>query len=413
MTATPVTSITAASGQRLEVLDGLRGLAALMVVAFHLLARWAEPMFYPTIYPHGDALATFLPLQVAGQVGVNLFFLISGFVIMMTLEKTTGLADFTIRRAARLWPAMIFCASLSTILINASGIAYVYENVARWQVTPVEYFSSIVFIPPDFTAAIFGIEQADRPRWVEGVYWTLWCEVRFYALVALAYWISPRALFLWVWAGLQALSLGLDTMIEAAMPLSSGLWSLGLVVQPEMLGWFTLGLVSWKWREPGQRLVLSLLAIMASIAILFGTILIIGPGGVEFASFAPRNAVMLAMAGLPFIMFLTGSPLLKPLTWKPVIAIGLASYPLYLFHERPGMIYLHWLNSANIPPWVALVIVFALLIATALLIHKLVEMPSQRFILARFLSGAGRLQARFGLLRMPGHRLKPPPAQGN
>ena len=179
--------VKSGTGGRLDVLDGLRGIAALAVVAYHFFARWAEPHFHPTLYQHGDAIAEWLPLQIAGRFGVYLFFLISGFVIMMTLERATGVLDFTARRAARLWPPMLVCATLSTLIINWSDVAYVYENVARWHVTPVEYVSSIFFIPPDMTADLFGIQQSDTPRWVEGVYWTLWSEVRFYAVIALAF----------------------------------------------------------------------------------------------------------------------------------------------------------------------------------------------------------------------------------
>ncbi|MCI4643584.1 MAG: acyltransferase [Hyphomonadaceae bacterium] len=404
MTATPVTSIDAASAERLDVLDGMRGIAALAVVAYHFFARWAEPQFEPTLYAHGDALATFLPLQLAGGVGVQLFFLISGFVIMMTLERATGLLDFTVRRAARLWPAMLVCATLSTLIINASGVAYVYENVARWQVTPVEYFSSLVFIPPDMTADALGIQQGDLPRWVEGVYWTLWCEVRFYALIALAFWLSPRGTFLWVWTGLQAASFGLELVTALTGQAPPGTWMLSLALQPDMLGWFTLGLVAWKWRSLGAHPALLALAAMAAASILIGPIFSLAPGEMGLSASAPRQLVMLAMIGVPFGLFLMRSRLLKPLTWPPVIAVGLASYPLYLFHERPGMTYLYWLNSAGIHPWISVALAIAIVIATALLLHRFVERPGKRLILGTFLGGATRLQDRFSALRMPEHR---------
>ena len=54
-------------------------------------------IFIRTLYQHGDAIAEWLPLQIAGRFGVYLFFLISGFVIMMTLERATGVLDFTAR----------------------------------------------------------------------------------------------------------------------------------------------------------------------------------------------------------------------------------------------------------------------------------------------------------------------------
>lgn len=404
MTATPVTSINAASQERLDVLDGMRGLAALAVVAYHFFARWAEPQFSPTLYQHGDALATFLPIQLAGGVGVQLFFLISGFVIMMTLERATGLLDFTVRRAARLWPAMLVCATLSTLIINASGVAYVYENVARWQVTPVEYFSSIFFIPPDMTASAFGIEQGDLPRWVEGVYWTLWCEVRFYALIALAFWLSPRGGFLWVWAGLQSAALALDIFSQVAGGFPAGTWALALALQPDMLGWFTLGLVAWKWRTGRASPALITAGLAGAASLLIGPILSLAPGEVGLSARAPREAVMLVMIGVPFTLFLMRSRLLKPLTWPPVLAIGLASYPLYLFHERPGMVYLYWLHEIGVHPWAAVFIAIGVVIATALALHRWVEMPGKRFILGRLLGGAKALQARYPALRMPEHR---------
>lgn len=408
MTATPVIRIKTASDQRLEVLDGMRGLAALMVVAYHFFARWAEPQFTPTLYAHGDGLATFLPLQLAGEVGVHLFFLISGFVIMMTLERATGLLDFIVKRAARLWPAMLVCATLSTVIINASGVGNLYENVTRWQVTPVEYFSSIVFIPPDMTASLFGIQQSDMPRWVEGVYWTLWSEVRFYALIAIAFWLSPRSLFLWVWAALQGLSFGVDILQQAMEGLPGGLWPLAMLVQPDMLAWFTLGLVSWKWRDLGAHPALLLLATIAGLSVLVGPIISLAPGAFGISESAARQIVMLLMVGLPFALFLTGSALLKPLTWPPFIAVGLASYPLYLFHERPGMVYMYWLNSAGLPPWISVALAIIIVIATALLLHRFAEIPGKRFILGQTLSGAERLQERFRIFRMPGNRNRRP-----
>ena len=404
MTATPVTSINAASSERLDVLDGMRGLAALAVVVYHFFARWAEPQFTPTLYQHGDALATFMPVQFAGSAGVQLFFLISGFVIMMTLERTTGLLDFLVRRMARLWPAMLVCATLSTLIINTSGVAYAYENVARWQVTPVEYLSSLVFVPPDMVAGWLGIEQGDRPRWVEGVYWTLWCEVRFYALIALAYWLSPKSRFLWIWAGIQIAALALDIFNQVVNGFPAGTWLLALAFQPDALGWFTLGLVAWKWRAGERDLALIVAGTAGALSILTGPILSVAPGDLGLSARAPREAVMLAMIAVPFGLFLFAGRFLKPLTWPPVLAVGLASYPLYLFHERPGMVYLHWLNEAGIHPWIAVFIAIAVVIATALALHRYVEMPGKRLILKHLLGRAETLQTRYPALCMPEHR---------
>lgn len=396
MVAAPLIHETPRTDQRLGTLDGLRGLAALAVVVYHFFVRWADPHFEPTLYAHGDWLAQFWPLQVAGRFGVLLFFLISGFVIMMTLERSKGVLDFAVRRVARLWPAMLFCATISTLLINLSGVAYVYENVSRWHVTPVEYVSSIFFIPPDMTADLFGISQSDRPRWVEGVYWTLWSEVRFYALIALVYLFSPRRHFLWAWAGVQCAS----TLLQAARVSGAAVpGPLDIALQPDLLCWFTLGLVAWRWRSDARLSAPALIALFAAcLALLLGDVIALR-GGLAIDDGAVGALLLIAMVALPFALFLANSRLLAPLSWRPLIAVGLASYPLYLLHERTGMIYLHWLNSAGVPAWISVFIAIAATIAIALAIHKFIEMPAKDWITRAFAPGAGRLQTRFAWLR--------------
>lgn len=387
-------------GERLDTLDGMRGFAALAVVAHHFLARWAEPQFSPTLYPHGDALAEFFPLQIAGSFGVLLFFLISGFVIMMTLERARGLMDFAGRRAARLWPAMLFCATASAILINTSGVAFQYENVERWHVTWVEYFSSLIFVPPDLTAGLLGIEQADQPGYVEGVYWTLWAEVRFYALIVLAYLVSPRQAFLWVWAALQGVSTLLDMVAISGGAASLPGWPVwALVFQPDLLCWFTFGLVAWKARSGERSPALWIAAGFAGLSLATGNLVSLEAGGFILHDGIVSTGLLYLSVFTPFALFLAGSRLLAPLRWRPMIAIGLASYPLYLFHERVGMIYLRWLNDIGLGPWIALAVTTAIIIASALAIHRYIEDPAKRLILTRWRPFAEQVETRFPRLR--------------
>lgn len=385
---------------RMDTLDGMRGMAALGVVAYHMLARWAEPHFVETLYPHGDRLAGFFPLQVAGGWGVLLFFLISGFVIMMTLERSNGIIDFTGRRVGRLWPTMLFCATASTLLINGGHVIQYYEHVDRWHVTALEYFSSIFFLPPDQIGGLLGIEQADRPRFVEGVYWTLWAEVRFYALIAIVFLLTPVRHFLWAWVGVQAASTALG-IVEAAnlQALVPGWTPLSMLLQPNLLCWFTLGLVAWKWQTGERGHALWILVVLAVIALNFdrlimpdGMALIMQPGWLQ--SLAVYIAVI-----TPFALFLSGSRLLAPLRWRPMITIGLASYPLYLFHERPGMLYLAWAREAGIHPWVGLGLAIVVIIATALLIHRFIEEPAKKAVVSAWKPLARRVESRYPQLR--------------
>src|SRR3954471_5447882 len=85
-----------AAAARLVELDALRGVAVLLVVAFHYTARFAEA------YPAAGAGA---PDFSFGAYGVHLFFIISGFVIIMTVDRSERAADFVVARFSRLFPA--------------------------------------------------------------------------------------------------------------------------------------------------------------------------------------------------------------------------------------------------------------------------------------------------------------------
>ena len=366
------------SGERLDTLDGMRGLAALMVVVYHFFARWAEPVHSPTLYPHGNLLAEAPFLIIFGEVGILLFFLISGFVIMMTLERSTGILDFTGRRIARLWPAMIVCATLSAILINASDIASYYHDKEWWAVRPIEYVSSLFFLPPYMTGPMLGFEG--RLDWVEGVYWTLWHEVRFYALVAIVFLAAPRLWFLWSWAAVQAIS----TAIELGKTATGQSYLFGngveLLFQPRMLGWFSLGLCGYMvWSKRGSPAVTAI-AVLAVIGILAREVVTMSDGRIGLAEHGGLEIITYAVVVVPFLLFLARSPVLGVFRLPVFITIGLASYPLYLFHELPGMAAMKIGAELGLPPLPVAIVTLGILILVAIAIHHLVEMPGKRLI---------------------------------
>ena len=92
--------------RRIASIDGLRTIAIFAVVAFHYCYRWGPPLNSESLYPYGTALAG-LPGVRFGGCGVQLFFVISGFVIAMTLDRRKTPREFVVRRYARLAPAML------------------------------------------------------------------------------------------------------------------------------------------------------------------------------------------------------------------------------------------------------------------------------------------------------------------
>ena len=127
-------------------LDLLRFLAAVGVVFFHLLRT--GPLALPSRY---------------GYLGVPLFFLISGFVILWTATGKTAL-QFTLARVARLYPSFLVCGILTAIALALAGQAVSLPNL-------LANLSMLTVVSPKFGA------------YLDAVYWTLALEIKFYFLI--------------------------------------------------------------------------------------------------------------------------------------------------------------------------------------------------------------------------------------
>lgn len=400
MAAAPASGIVGGKGgapaNRLDTLDGLRGIAALLVVIYHFTSRWTVAENGESLYPYGDGLLTAFPwLSHLGTFGVSLFFLISGFVMIMTLQRSSGLLDFAVRRAARLWPVMLLCATLTTALIMGSGIHQRFDSIALWEITPTEYVSSIFFVDPAFVG---DLTHTGPLQWVDGVYWTLWIEVRFYALVALVYWMSSgRGGFIWGWLFVQAMSLFLLFSIDY-----TGLrphWTLNLVLQPYYLGFFSLGICAWFYWSRRNPIAVAVLAILSVISLLLSAVSTSLHGPEVDAWYHIRlDLFVFALFGL--FVFFPGA--LKFLEQKWAIALGLASYPLYMFHERLGVVAMTLMDDLGIPPALILISALSGVIAIAFAIHRFAEMPAKDALLSAGLPIARKLENRWPVLRFRG-----------
>src|ERR1044071_1527464 len=111
--------VTAPRAHRLAALDGLRALAIAWVILFHYAYFWTPAGAAPLV-PYGDAYA-WVPFAAVGFLGVHLFFMISGFVILLTLEQTSDFKEFMVRRVVRLWPALFLLGSVTFVVVSVFG----------------------------------------------------------------------------------------------------------------------------------------------------------------------------------------------------------------------------------------------------------------------------------------------------
>lgn len=141
--------------ERLQTLDIVRGLAALAVVLFHY--TMIMPQFVPGVAR--------VPLtNPYGLYGVHLFFIVSGFVILMSLERSTA-RHFLVSRFTRLYPAY-WLACIMTFTIMTLGAFYPYPVTMT-----------------DFLVNLTMMQGFVKVGAVDGAYWSLTYELGFYAFL--------------------------------------------------------------------------------------------------------------------------------------------------------------------------------------------------------------------------------------
>jgi peptidoglycan/LPS O-acetylase OafA/YrhL len=174
---------TTEATNRVVALDGIRGIAILLVIGFHFFYHNASPYNPTNLYPYGEALA-WNPIFKYGYLGVELFFIVSGFVIALTLDTCKSPFDFALRRFARIWPALIVCSSVTYIVLRYSGSPYSALKNVDWS-----------FFLPSWTLSQPQLWRSFSPRadLIDGVYWSLVVEIRFYVIAAVLYWGFSRS----------------------------------------------------------------------------------------------------------------------------------------------------------------------------------------------------------------------------
>lgn len=182
--------------ERNRSIHGLRGLAVLMVFAYHLYRSVLDAGFGLAL----DEQHIACKMLDAGRLGVDLFFMISGYLITGSLLRHRSASQFLISRAIRVYPAFL----VLHVLIFAVGPAIGYSWMAGLGPGQyaVHFVSNLLFLPGVFDLPIAQI-----------VAWSLSYECAFYLLAASAGWTARRPsgagrLALWTcWAVPAALML--------------------------------------------------------------------------------------------------------------------------------------------------------------------------------------------------------------
>jgi peptidoglycan/LPS O-acetylase OafA/YrhL len=333
---------------RLLPLDVFRALAILGVLVYHYLARFAPPVYARDIYGYRHHYPHWLDV---GALGVQFFFIISGFVIFMTLEKCRDPFDFWFRRFARIYPAFVVATFLTFTLVNAFGPVDFHST---WR----DAFIGLTFLAKDIPGTVF----------VEPAYWSLAVEVKFYLLIGLIYAVS-RGRFALGWSML--VGAGLVTYLIGENPrLHVFRWLANHVLLIECLPNFTAGIAFYKlWK--GERRGWQAFALLAAI-----NYLVVAPGR-GWLVHSAEVAMMLAFASFALRK-------LEWLTFRPLVFVGGISYSLYLVHEYIGVSLIAILeHRLHLPDLLAALLAVFTSGALAYAMTRIIEGPAKNALLSR------------------------------
>ncbi|MCF4164325.1 acyltransferase [Zavarzinia compransoris] len=346
MAVPPSRPTDALLGERDRTIDCLRGIAILLVVLYHWLVRWTVPEFEHdvTAWRHVHS-----PVFLLGRYGVQIFFVISGFVIAMTLMRSASALEFAARRFARLFPALLLAASL-TFAVSRLHDPFALGVGFR------DYLLNLTFI-----GSMLGAELVDS------AYWTLSVEVRFYAFAALC-WFVLRERFWIGLIGFALLALAADMMEPR----------LGKLFLRDYNAFFLLGVALWQIRRgvgAGRgRVSAGFLVAMAVLAY--------GMTAGQFheaglPDWAPHAFVLGAMV---LVVLALGGRLRLNSRW--LAWVGLVSYSLYLLHQILGIHMIRALRLLDLPDVVVFPLTLATFLAASHLAFTFVERPGRRAIMA-------------------------------
>jgi peptidoglycan/LPS O-acetylase OafA/YrhL len=334
---------------RLKELDALRGMAALGVVLYHFTGHFGRL--------HGHSAAVPFTFEI-GSYGVHLFFVISGFVIFMTLEHTKRALDFVVSRFSRLFPAYWAALAITLTVVHLAGLPG--QEISRRD----------ALVNLTMLSDFLGAAEAD------GSYWTLQIELFFYAQMLCWYMVGALDSVRLIIAGWLTLTLAYGLEARDGIPLSYLVREVAIV---RFICFFAAGVLLYRLHQQRDRS-------WQSAALLAGCVL-----GV-WIMWSWREALVLAFCVAVFFLFILGK--LRFLARQPFVLLGALSYTLYLIHQSIGFIIIAHLERVGLDPGPSIALALAAVLALAGALTLFVERPVMRGIRAAYVRWRERSKLR-------------------
>jgi peptidoglycan/LPS O-acetylase OafA/YrhL len=294
-------AVPPAPEHRIRYVDGLRAIAVLLVLAHHVMLH--SPALHTPV-----PFASWAHVLLEGSHGVDLFFVLSGFCLSYPLLhrlRTEHAARFALtryfaKRVVRIVPP--YYAAIALLLLIPA---------ARGGASAADVIKQLLFL--DWHTAF-----------LNGSFWTLCVEFRWYFFfpIALALWIrAPRAF--WAVASVSVILYGI-TRVHAP--------DVGTLLP------FMLGIAAADIRIRGAR-VEKIAAVLLPVSVLCALVLeqwasMPSPYGAESSIFFVQTNPGWQLAAFAFVLLAGRVAALRSLlSLRPLVAVGIASYSIYLVHE--------------------------------------------------------------------------------
>ncbi|HEY3406358.1 MAG TPA: acyltransferase [Ohtaekwangia sp.] len=324
-------------GIRFEALDSLRGLAAIIVFLFHCALG------------HSSEIRNVFRF---GVTGVDLFFMISGFVILLTLQRTKDWRSFVVGRFAKLYPVYWVIVSFTALLILINQFNEPLPTLLT------DYLGNLTMIQ-----RYFGIQNLDEQ------YWTLEVELLFYMLMLVI--LLSRKLK----------SIEIIGSIFLAFAVIYDLY-LQIELHPVMRHFllinhfplFFAGIMFYKIRMEGGNIWRYILlgCCFVTACMLFNN----GGRSMYYLFFRDYIAVLVTY----FIVFaLAVYDRIKFITLKPFLFMGRISYSFYLIHQYISVQIIIPRLQQYMNFYLAVFIALVVCVGLATLTSLYIEEPSVRF----------------------------------
>lgn len=327
--------------RRIDILDYARFFAALSVMVFHYSYIGIK---YGAMGPI-TFLGTVTEVGKYGYLGVELFFIISGFVIFTSSKERTA-SQFLVARALRLYPAFIFCVLLTALTVSLFGAPKNHATLRQI----VANFSML--------APAFGEKHLDAS------YWTLGVELKFYIMV-----------FLIILFGfskhLEKFFMAWGTVILTASIVN-------LDVFPSLSGYcsyFCAGALFAMRMEKKNWPINVLLAACFYYSLRFSCI-----NSPQINELQPISSEIIAATICIFyiLFWIISSGTLSELKLPFAKELGIVTYPLYLVHQSIGYVIIsHFATNNN--KTIVITITIITMVIVAFLVHHLAEIKPYRF----------------------------------